>query len=136
MQVESRHDIVFYDGECGLCHGSVLRLLKHDRRQVFRFAPLQGETFLRAISPEVRSQLPDSLVVLTSNGQVLVRSAAAIHVLRRLGHTWAARLLWLVPKPLRDTLYDAIARHRTDLSARPSALCPIVPVDLRPRFLP
>ena len=136
MLAYGQHDIIFYDGECGLCHGSVQRLLERDKQHLFQFAPLQGETFLRAIAPELRSRLPDSLVVVTSSGQLLVRSAAAIHVLRRLGFKLAAMLVWLIPKPLRDAVYDVIARHRRDLSARPKTLCPVVPENLREQFLP
>ena len=137
MESANQHDIIFYDGECGLCQGFVLRLLHRDQRRAFRFAPLQGETFLRAIAPQLRSRLPDSLVVVTSSGELLVRSAAAIHVLRRLkGFKLAAMLVWLVPRPLRDALYHAMARHRRDRFAQPNVLCRAVPENLRERFLP
>ena len=35
--------LVLYDGVCGLCNRTVQFALKRDRRDLFRFAPLQGE---------------------------------------------------------------------------------------------
>ena len=44
--------VVLYDGTCGLCHRSVRWLMKRDRRRLW-YAPLQGETFARAVEPAV-----------------------------------------------------------------------------------
>ena len=35
--------LVLYDGECGLCDRSVQFLLRHDKKGVLTYAPLQGE---------------------------------------------------------------------------------------------
>ena len=34
--------IVFFDGVCNLCQGSVRYLIKHDKKGVLKFASLQG----------------------------------------------------------------------------------------------
>src|SRR5260370_38681135 len=78
--------VLYYDGHCGLCHGAVKFVLKNDRSgTAFRFAPLQGETFLQRVPPEQRAGLPDSVAVKMGNGSMLVRSKAFIHIIRRLG---------------------------------------------------
>jgi predicted DCC family thiol-disulfide oxidoreductase YuxK len=128
-----------YDGECGLCQRGVRFVLAEDPEgRRFRFAPLQGETFARAVSPERRAQLPDSIVVETADGRLLVRSAAAVHVLQHLGGLWRVlgTLLALVPRPLRDWGYDCVARVRKHLLAPPPALCPIAPAPIAQRFDP
>ena len=77
-------DRLFYDGTCGLCQASVRLLLAEDRTDsAFRFAPLQGETFAAAFPPEDREALPDSIVVLTSEGEFLTRSRAVVRCLGR-----------------------------------------------------
>lgn len=64
-------------------------VLAEDRAgTAFRFAPLQGETFAARVPAEMRRLLPDSLVVLTEGGETLVRSAAVLYVLGRLGGLW------------------------------------------------
>ena len=129
---------VFYDGTCGACHAGVRFVLAEDRRGTsLRFAPLDGATAEREFGAS-RASLPDSFVVRTDSGELLVRSAAAIHVLERLGGTWRAlaALLRLVPRPVRDAGYDAFARIRKSLFRSPPAACPLLPADLAERLDP
>ncbi|MCU1285079.1 MAG: hypothetical protein JWO13_1429 [Acidobacteriales bacterium] len=137
MQPESpARDIIFYDGTCGLCHGFVLWTLARDRDAIFRFAPLQGETFRNTVPDGMRRELPDSVVVQTSNGRLLVRSDAAIYVAERIrSASLLVALTKFLPRAMRDALYDFIARVRYHIFGRKSDVCPIVPSDLRSRFL-
>ncbi len=124
-------DTILYDGTCALCHGFVRFVLAEDARGAcFRFAPLE------TIPESERGRLPDSVVVRTSAGRELVRSAAAIHVLRRLGgfDRLAAELLRIVPRPLRDLAYDAVAALRKRIFGTKSEACPMLPRHLRARF--
>jgi len=135
----AKPDKLFYDGGCGLCHRIVLFILKEDRQgNQFVFSPLQGETFMRDVPEDRRVTLPDSNVVVTDSGDILVKSAAVIRVGMRLGGLWlfAAALLWCIPFPLRDLGYDLVARLRKRLFRKPNDLCPVVPVPFLRRFLP
>lgn len=130
-------ELLFYDGHCALCHRAVKFVLKHDRSgTAFRFAPLQGSTFQSRVSPDQRAGLPDSIVVLTSAGSLLVRSDAFIHILLRLGGGWRvlARALVVIPRSVRDLAYDFVARVRYRVFGKREDICPIVPPDLRARF--
>ena len=131
-------ELLFYDGGCGLCHRSVRFVAAADRAGRFRFAPLGGDTFRALVPEERRGGLPDSIVVRRADGALLVRSDAALHVLRRLGVGWRAVvvLLALVPRRLRDAGYDFVARRRLRWFARPDVACPLVPPHLRARFAP
>jgi predicted DCC family thiol-disulfide oxidoreductase YuxK len=134
-----QREIVFYDGHCGLCHRGVKFVLKHDRSgTAFRFAPLQGETFQTRVPVDQRANLPKSLVVQTRDGSLLMRSNAWIHILRRLGGGWkvVAAFMAVIPRPLRDVVYDFVARIRYRVFGRRDDLCPVVPPDLRARFDP
>jgi predicted DCC family thiol-disulfide oxidoreductase YuxK len=131
-------DVLFYDGGCGLCHLSVRLLLAVDREGALRFAPLGGETF-RALVPEgEREALPDSLVLRTARGRLLLRSAAVVEGLRRtggLGRVLAAAA-GVVPAALADGLYDRVASARRRFFRVPDTACPVVPAARRERFLP
>lgn len=129
---------IFYDGHCGLCHGLVRFVLSEDQSaHPFSFAPLQGEQIKRSIADDVRSQLPDSVVVVEENNNVLTRSTAVIYVMKRLGGLWlfGATLLSLVPRTLRDLAYDAVASVRKRIFGTTEEVCPLVPRPLRARFL-
>ena len=131
-------DHVFYDGECGFCHGSVRFLAEHDGAGCFRFAPLGGPTFLALVPEAERVQAPDSFVVRTADGRVLVQSDGALHCLRRLGGGFQllAALGALLPRRLRDAAYAALARRRRRWFASPGDACPVPPGSLRARFDP
>ena len=132
-------EIIFYDGHCGLCHRGVKFVLKHDQSGTrFRFAPLQGETFRSRLPGDQRFRLVDSMLVQTADGSVLMRSDAWVHILRRLGGRWKmlAAFVAVVPRPLRDVVYDFIARIRYRVFGRQNELCPIVASHLRARFDP
>jgi len=130
--------ILFYDGDCGLCHRAVRLLLRLDRRGRLHYAPLGGASFRERVAEPERWCLPDSLVLCTADGGLLVRAAAVRESLRLaqgVGRLLAA-LLGLVPGWLADRLYDALARRRRRLFARPAASCPVLPARWRGRFLP
>jgi predicted DCC family thiol-disulfide oxidoreductase YuxK len=131
------HSMIFYDGGCGLCHRAVRFAIARDPDgSRFRFAPLGGKTFPRLVLEGRRAGLPDSLVVLTPDGSLLLRSAAMIHILERIGGPWRlqGRLLALVPQGMRDLGYDAMARVRYRLFGRPVDACPVTLPALRARF--
>ena len=131
-------DLVFFDGGCGLCHRAVAFLVRRDRDgSRFRFAPLDGPTFRARVPAGLRAALPDSVALLTGDGTLLIRSRALRHALRRLGGPWglAALLLALIPRPVADWAYDRVARARGGLFQEPDGPCPMLPRDLRERFL-
>lgn len=128
---------VFFDGTCGFCHRSVRFLLREDRSGLtFRYAPLQGATFARLVPEAQRAGLPDSIVVRDPAGGLHVRSAGALLIGGALGGLWRplAALARLIPGPLRDAVYDGIARVRGRLFRKPEGLCPLLPKDQMSRF--
>ena len=132
-------EILYYDGQCGLCHRGVKFVLKHDRSgTAFRFAPLQGVTFQARVSVDQRGALPDTMAVQTATGSLLIRSDAFVHILRRLGGGWKilAMALAIIPRPLRDLAYNFVARTRHRVFRRPDEPCPVVSASLRAKFLP
>ena len=129
-------DIIFYDGHCALCHAAVRFVVARDKAAVFRFAPLQGETFQRLIPQSIQGGLPDSIVLRTSTGELLTRSAAVIYIFSRLSPGWraAGKMLRVLPRGLRDWGYDLVARIRRKIFPPPKDICPVVPDNLRERF--
>ncbi len=133
----SQPDTVFYDGECGLCHRSVIFLLAEDEAgELFRFAPLGSAAYLREIDAETRRSLPDSIVLRRPSGEILVKSRAVLHAATRLGGLWrvGSQVLGVVPRAVADTVYDAIARVRRRLFPKPQGACPMIPGSWLDRF--
>jgi predicted DCC family thiol-disulfide oxidoreductase YuxK len=118
-------DLVLYDGTCALCHGVVRFLLVRDR---------DGTRFL--FSPLEEGARAQTVQVKTESGVLLSRSDAVLHLLERLGGAWRVlgRTGRLLPRKLRDAVYDVVARHRTRLFGRTQSACPVIPEELRSRF--
>jgi predicted DCC family thiol-disulfide oxidoreductase YuxK len=128
---------LFYDGHCGLCHRMVRFVLAEDRTgSSFRFAPLESAFFASRIPAEQRAALPDSIVVQAARGELMTRSAAILHVMRRLGGLWRilAALAGVIPGVMLDWCYDRVAGVRRKIFRAPAEACPILPVELRSRF--
>lgn len=110
--------LLLYDGVCGLCDRSVQFVLRHDKRDRFRFATLQGDTGSVAaakhgIDP---TELSSFVLILDHEGQserVMTRGRAGMRVLWELGGFW--RLVgWLsvLPGWLVNPFYNLIAKNR------------------------
>ena len=130
---------VFFDGDCGFCRRWVQLVVKHDHDgRAFRFAPRKGETFRSLVAAERREALPPSILVLTSDGRILSRSSAVLHILERLGGGWRlmAAVGRMVPTGIREVIYRFVARVRHGLLPAPDSACPVVAPELRERFGP
>ena len=134
MTGSARSATLLYDGTCGFCAGSVQFVLARDRRRTLHFGPLQGESGRALLARHPGLANVDSVVWIGADGP-LVRGDAALAVLRYVGGGWAvlAALGRLVPRGLRDALYDAVARRRFELVAR---ACLLPTPEQRARFLP
>lgn len=127
--------IIYFDGFCGLCDRFVQFVLRRDRAARYRFAPLQGSTAGERVPPSLDPRTSQT-VILEDAGRFRVRSDAALAILSGLGGPWRlAGLLRVIPRPLRDAIYDLVARNRERWFGR-RAECRVPQPDERDRFLP
>ena len=127
--------VVLFDGVCNLCNGSVRFVIERDPHKHFQFAPLQSETATTLIGRTADPlAMPDS-IVLVDDGRLYVRSTAALRIARRLRFPWPLLCLFMaVPRPLRDWVYDLIARHRYGWFGKRDT-CMVPTKEIRDRFL-
>lgn len=132
-----RSEVLYYDGNCAMCHGFVRFLLAEERTGALRYAPLQGTHFRTSVPESMRTGLPDSLILRIEDGTLHLRSDAVIQVLEKLGGLWtaAAQLLRLVPRPLRDGAYDVVGALRYRVFGRARNACPLTTAKLRERMV-
>lgn len=127
--------VVLFDGVCNLCNGYVRFVVKRDRRGRVHFAPLQSAAAAELLRGSgVDPQALDSIVLVDGAG-VHRRSDAVLRVARLLDGAWPLlAALRVLPRPLRDALYDVVARHRDRWFGRRDE-CMIPTPELRSRFL-
>ncbi len=128
------HGTVLYDGVCVLCSAWFRFVAARDPAARFRFLAIQdarGRRMAEALG--INPEEPETNAVIL-DGIAYVKSDSALQVLARLPRwSWCQRLRH-VPKPLRDWLYDRIARNRYRLFGRTEA-CMIPGPELRRHLL-
>ncbi len=126
--------IIFFDGVCLLCNTSVRFVLKHDKKNVFRYAALQSDFAKRTLASFTETEGLDSIVLL-ENGRVFTKSEAALRIAGRLRFPWRLlRVFLMVPARVRDAFYDLMAAKRYRWFGKLDR-CPLPPAGYRSLFL-
>lgn len=127
--------IILFDGMCNLCTGSVRFVIERDSLKQFRFASLQSPVAEKLLGPQERDRDRLESMVLVTGGRLYRKSTAALLTVKRLDGLWPLLSVFIViPRPLRDAVYDWIGNRRyrwfgkRDVCWRPTA-------DLAERFL-
>ena len=136
MPVELGKKIILFDGVCNLCNGAVQWVIKRDRADVVRFAPLQSaiaEDLLKERRVDT-SQL-DSIIFIDPGMAYFIKSDAALEIARNIkGYAWAPALLGWIPRSIRDGIYDLIAKNRYRLFGKKEQ-CMVPNEELNSKFL-
>lgn len=118
MNESMPNPIVLYDGVCGLCNRAVQFLLKRDRHDRFRFAPLQSDFAANLLQRhDIDPTKLDTVYAVVNHGEtdekLLAKGDAFLLFAKVLGGIWnVARLGRVVPRPIRNWLYDFVAANR------------------------
>jgi predicted DCC family thiol-disulfide oxidoreductase YuxK len=126
--------LILFDGVCVLCSRSVRFVLEHDRDRWFRFTPIQS-TLGRALSERfgISLETPETNAVIV-RGRAYFKADSAIEVLQRLPRWSWARVFLLVPRTLRNFVYDCVAQRRYRLFGRTDS-CMVPTPDISARFV-
>ena len=135
-RIPENKKIVLFDGVCNLCDGAVQFIIKHDKKDVFRFASLQSDTGRKLVAD--RGLDPDEIdsIMLIEPGVAYYRkSTAALEISRNLsgGYSLLKNFLGL-PEGFRDLIYDLIAKNRYKWFGKKDE-CMIPTPELRAKFL-
>ena len=111
-----------YDGVCVLCSGGVHYTLRHERDHAIRFVAIQsGEGRMLALTHGIDPDDPESFLFI-EDGKALGKSDGVLALVAHLGGP--ARLLLVggvLPRSVRDWLYDRVARNRYRLFGQKTA---------------
>ena len=126
--------VFIFDGVCVLCSSGARWLMRHDRRQRFRYATAQsgtGAALYRHYGVEL-----DATYLLLSEGLAYGKSDGYLQMCQLLGGWWRLLLvLGLLPRSWRDWAYDVLARNRYRWFGKVE-YCQLLPASLRQSLLP
>ncbi len=130
-------EIVFFDGVCNLCNGSVQTILKYDRKKRFHFASLQSLT-ARELLPEKYTKEDElgTIVFMQKNGSFKTKSTAVLNIAKYLSFPLNLTFVFiLVPVFIRNWVYDRVAKNRYKWFGKQDT-CWLPTPELKSRFLP
>src|SRR3954469_11429343 len=124
------HPIIVFDGYCGFCTGWVRYVLRHDKQQIYRFisaqSPLGHALYVHyGLDPK-----DYETNILIADGIAWFKSEASIRMAEGLGFPASlAAAFRILPRSLRDRLYEIVARNRFRLMGKRDSCYLATPVD-------
>ncbi|MCM5662905.1 thiol-disulfide oxidoreductase DCC family protein [Galbibacter mesophilus] len=137
MEKETNKKIILFDGVCNLCNNSVQFVIKRDTKNVFQFASLQSDIGMKLLAERnIDPNETDSIVLIEPNIAYYTKSDAAIEIAKELGGGWQLLSVfdYILPKSIRDTIYDFIAKNRYKWFGKKEA-CPLPTPEQKAKFL-
>lgn len=132
METEIKH-LILFDGICNFCNSSINFIIKKDKRKKFKFATLQSQLGQQLLQKH-RIKDVDS-VILVEGEKAYTKSDAVLKISRSLGGIYQlAYIFILIPRFLRNILYDFIAKNRYRWFGQKNE-CMIPTPEVRGRFL-
>ena len=126
--------IILFDGTCAFCEGWVKFFAARDNGY-FRFGASQTPEAAALLAQYGTAREAARSIILIEDGHVYLHSTAALRIMKRLTAPWRwLGLLLLVPVPIRDAVYRAIAAVRHRLAGESNA-CEIPPPEIRARLI-
>jgi predicted DCC family thiol-disulfide oxidoreductase YuxK len=134
MEMIKMNKIVLFDGECHFCDQSVQFIIKRDPNANFKFASLQSDIG-RQIIRDYSIPLHIDSLVLIEDKQFYIKSTAALRICKKLKGVWKIGVFFLlIPTPIRDLVYDLIAKNRYKWFGK-KEVCEIPSPEIKKRFL-
>ncbi len=105
--------ILLYDGVCNLCNGAVKFVLKHEKKPEIMFASLQSNLGKKILKENHIDDTKLESLVFIADGKAMIKSTAGLHLFKYLKGIYPLMMVFvIVPKFIRDPIYDWIARNR------------------------
>ncbi|WP_273274992.1 thiol-disulfide oxidoreductase DCC family protein [Maribacter polysiphoniae] len=134
--MEDTKKIVLFDGVCNLCNRSIQFIIRHDKKDEFRFATLQGDLGKQLVKERhIDTDTVDSIILIEPGVAYYTKSTAALKIGTSFGGAWKLlTVLELIPSSLSDIVYDFVARNRYQWYGKKDA-CMIPTPELKAKFL-
>lgn len=128
--------IILFDGVCNLCDASVQFIIKHDKKDIFRFVALQSDLGQKIIIHiGIQNQNIDSIILYEPGVAYYFKSSAALQIAKNLGGFFHFGTLFkIIPTGLRNLLYDYVAKNRYKWYGKKES-CMIPTAKLKAKFL-
>jgi len=130
----NNNTIILFDGICNFCNSSVNFIIDRDKKNHFKFSPLQSE-FANEFFTKNKIENNFDSIVLIENGKLYKKSTAALKIAKHLNGFWKIAYIFIIIPPfIRNFFYDIIAKYRYKWFGRKDA-CMIPEENVRNKFI-
>lgn len=113
MIIPKNKSIILFDGVCNLCNKSVQFIIKHDHKKQFLFVSLQSDAAVKLLLQLNGKNSKLNSIVVTDGDFIYKKSNAILYIFKKLGGFWKLFYFFkIIPKGIRDYLYDFVAKYR------------------------
>ncbi|MDO9375276.1 MAG: thiol-disulfide oxidoreductase DCC family protein [Ferruginibacter sp.] len=127
--------IILFDGVCNFCDSTVNFVIRKNKAAQIRFATLQSETGQRLLAQYKLSTISLDSFIFIEDGKAFSRSTGALRVCRYFPGAWPVFYGFIiVPLPIRNYIYNVIARNRYKWFGQKET-CMVPGPSIRQRFL-
>ncbi|HLA55385.1 MAG TPA: thiol-disulfide oxidoreductase DCC family protein [Flavobacterium sp.] len=128
--------IILFDGVCNLCNSAVQFIIRHDKKDQFRFAALQSEIGIAILKHiGVNPANIDSIVLYEQNVAYYYKADAVIEIAKNIGGIYSLLSVFRIsPASFRNWIYDYIAKNRYKWYGKRES-CMIPTAELKAKFL-
>lgn len=128
--------IILFDGVCNLCNGAVQFIIKHDKKDIFRFVALQSELGIEICKYIGVDQAKiDSIILYNPGFAYYYKSSAVLEIAEDLGGFYSLLFIFKIfPEKFRNYIYDYIAKNRYKWYGKKES-CMIPTPELKAKFL-
>ena len=110
---KSNTAIILFDGICNFCNSSVNFVIRHDKKNHFKFAALQSEAGKNLLEKYTIDVSKTDSIILIENNTVYIKSTAALRISKHLNKLYPLMyILIIIPAFIRNNVYDYVARNR------------------------
>ena len=135
-ELPKHRQLILFDGVCNLCNSSVNYVIKHDKGNIFMFAPLQGKAGKQVVEKfKLDTSKTDSILLFSEEKELKIKSSAALAIAIKLGFPRNLMIVfYIIPPFIRNWVYDYVAKNRYKWYGKKDA-CMIPTPELKERFL-
>lgn len=136
MELPRDKKIILFDGVCNLCDATVQFLIKHDRKDIFRFVALQselGQEIVKYIGLDTSKT--DSIILYEPGKAYYYKAQAALEIASEIGGFYSLLSVFkILPNSLNNAVYDYVARNRYKWYGKKDA-CMLPTPEMKAKFL-
>lgn len=136
VDIDPNIPIILFDGVCKLCNVWSKFVLRFDRKQRFKLCSVQspsGQYLLQKFG--YPTDVFDTMLLIEGDS-AYEKSDSFLRIMQQMGWPWRVLLLArIIPRPIRDWLYDRIAQNRYRIFGKYEH-CVVPRPEHQQRFLP